>query len=227
MNLPVLVGLAAATLGVVSPAWAQGATTGLSEDRGRFEISKDGQKVGMEDFSLTRDGSGWVARGATEFHAPTGAGKVSGELHLNAAGAPLRYDWTSEAGKKVTSTTTFEGLKAKMSTNVGSSEPLRQDFLFNAPLVILDDNLYDHYAILARLYNWSARGPQNFAVLIPQEHMPGTITVEALAPTAEARGAAAELRVHTPDLEVLLSLDSSHRLLRISVPAAKAEIVRQ
>lgn len=196
----------------------------FAEDQGKFEISVDGKQVGTEEFSVAHDGAGWVARGTTEFHLASGTGRVTGELHLNAAGAPLRYEWNLDAGKKVTSKTIFDGNEAKMSTDMGQKTPLEQDFMFASPVVILDNNLYDQYGVLARLYNWSTRGPQNFAVLIPQEHQPGNITVESTGP---ASGNNQQLRVHTSDLDVFLTLDSSHRLMRINVPSSKAEIVRK
>jgi hypothetical protein len=199
----------------------------MEEDHGRLEITVNGSKVGTEEFSVTHDGAGWVIKGSTELHSATGSGKVSGELHLSAAGAPTRYDWTTESPKKVTSNTTFEGSEAKMSTPVGGQKPIKQDFYFAPPVVILDNNLYHQYEVIARLYNWTARGPQNFSVLIPQEHMPGSVTVEAAAPGAATGAAADQLHVHSSDLDILLFLDSTHRLMRISVPSANAEIVRK
>jgi hypothetical protein len=200
----------------------------LSEDKGKLTIMVDGQTVGSEDFSISRNGAQWVARGTTDFRGQTGANKVTGELHLNNAGAPLSYIWSSEGDKKATSTTTFEGMTAKISLDVGKGgAPYRQDFTFSSPVVVLDNNLYHQYEILARIYDWGAGGVQNFAVLIPQEQSPGTIT-------AESRGSATldgvryeQLAVHTPALELMLYLDSSHRLMRLSVPAAKAEVRRQ
>jgi hypothetical protein len=57
--------------------------------------------------------------------------------------------------------------------------------------------------------------------------MPGSVTVEAAAPGAATGAAADQLHVHSSDLDILLFLDSTHRLMRISVPSANAEIVRK
>jgi hypothetical protein len=203
-------------------------TNVLSEDRGKLAIVVDGQTVGTEDFSITRSGDQWVARGTTEFHGQGGANKVIGELHLNGAGAPLSYVWSTEGDKKASSTTTFDGLTAKISLDLGKGDPpYRQDFTFASPVVVLDNNLYDQYEILARIYDWSARGIQNFAVLIPQEQSPGMITAESRGPATLDGVRYEQLAVHTPALELMLYLDSAHRLMRLSVPAAKAEVRRQ
>lgn len=200
----------------------------LSEDKGKLSIVINGQMVGTEDFSISRNGDQWVARGTTEFHGQSGANKVNGDLHLNAAGAPLSYVWSSEGDKKATSTTTFDGMTAKISLDLGKGgAPYRQDFTFASPVVVLDNNLYHQYEILARIYNWNARGPQNFAVLIPQEQSPGMITAESHGTVTVDGVRYEELAVHTPALELTLYLDSAHRLMRLSVPAAKAEVLRQ
>ena len=200
----------------------------LSEDKGKFAINIAGQTVGTEDFSITRDGDQWVARGTTEFHGQNGSNKVIAELRLNAAGAPLRYVWSTEGDKKASSTTTFDGLTAKISLDLGKGgEPIRQDFTFTSPVVVLDNNLYHQYEILARVYNWTAGGAQNFAVLIPQEQSPGMITAESRGPATLDGVRYDQLAVHTPNLELMLYLDTAHRLIRLSVPASKAEVRRQ
>jgi hypothetical protein len=198
----------------------------MSEDKGKLVITVDGQPVGTEDFSITRAGDHWVAKGATEYHAARGNGRVTGELQLNNAGQPLRYVWSS-AGAKATSTTVFTGSTAEITLDMGNGTPVKQEFKFASPVVILDNNLYHQYEILSRVYNWAAGGPQNFAVLIPQEQSPGNITVESTGPSTLDGVRYEELVVHSPDLQVNVYLDPAHRLMRLAVPAVKAEIRRQ
>jgi hypothetical protein len=92
---------------------------------------------------------------------------------------------------------------------------------------VLDDNLYYQYVLLARVYDWNRRGTQNFSVLVPQELLPGSITVD-WAGAVNAEGKAYEgLKVTTNDLELMLYLDSNHRLMRLEVPASKAAVIRE
>src|ERR1700752_2202717 len=108
------------------------------------------------------------------------------------------------------------------------AHPFEQDLSFNSPLiVVLDDNLYYQYAALARIYDWSRRGPQTFSVLVPQELLPGTITVNGAGPLTSEGKSYEGLKVTTNDLEVLLYLDSNHRLMRLEVPSSKAAIIRE
>jgi len=218
--------VAAAALVLTQPA-RTAKTTGLSEDKGRFIISVDGKEVGNEDFSIARAGDHWVAQGTTDFHSEHVTGKVSGELQLNDACQPLRYVWSATGGSKASSTTVFNGSTAEVTLDLGNGKPVKQDFQFASPVVVLDNNLYHQYEVLAHVYNWVAGGPQNFAVLIPQEQSPGTITVESAGPATLDGAKYAQLVVHTPDLQVNVYLDASHRLMRLVVPSSKAEVRRQ
>jgi hypothetical protein len=211
------------------PLHSQKSTTSvLSDDKGKFTIIIGGQTVGTEDFSIVRDGDHWVARGTTEFRGQSGSNKVIGELRLNAAGAPLHYVWNTEGDKKASSTTDFDGLTARISLDLGKGgKPISQDFTFTSPIVVLDNNLYHQYEILAHVYNWTLGGSQNFSVLIPQQQTPGAISAESRGPATLDGVRYDQLAVHSSGLEITLDLDASHRLMRLSVPAANAEIRRQ
>jgi len=210
-----------------SPLYSQKNTSNsFSEDKGKLAIMIGGQSVGTEEFSISRDGDQWVARGTTEYHGQSGSNKVIGELRLNSAGAPLKYVWNTEGEKKASSTTVFNGLTAQISLELGG-KPVSQDFTFTSPVVVLDNNLYHQYEVLARVYNWAAGGPQNFAVLIPQQQTPGMLTAEMRGPAILDGARYEQLAVHTSNLDLMLYLDSAHRLMRLSVPAANAEIRRQ
>ncbi len=115
---------------------------------------------------------------------------------------------------------------ATIDLHVEGVKPYTQQFTFNSPqVVILDNNLYYQYAVLASLYDWNRKGTQTFAVLVPQELTPGSVTVES-AGTHDASGKKLEeLAVKSPDLEVDLFLDGQ-RLVRIVSPSTNAEILR-
>lgn len=217
-----------ALAGVASAAHPAGpAAAGLVEDKGKFVITVGGQPVGSEDFQISRDGGDWVAHGSTEIHSGSDVTRVNAELRMNSAGEPLHYTWASAGGKKVTSTTDFQGLNAKITLDLGDGNPIHQDYHFASPVVVLDNNLYHQYEILAHDYNWATGGPQSFSVLIPQEQSPGTITVESLGPVTLDGAKYNQLVVRTLDLQVNIYLDSSHKLMRLTVPASKAEVRRQ
>jgi len=216
----------------------------FAQDKGKFTIKLDGQTVGHEEFEIAPSGAGWRAEGTAEIKPPQGASsKISGTLTLQADGAPISYKWSSQAEKTNGAHILFANGNAKITlemqgaracTAAEIADPHRtqpcffeQDLSFDTPLIaVLDNNLYHQYAVLARLYDWSKRGAQTFPVLIPQDLTPGTITVESTG-SASADGKTYQgLKVNSSDLEILLLLDTNHRLMRLEVPAAKVSVIR-
>ncbi|MHB8607569.1 MAG: hypothetical protein ACYDCG_04605 [Candidatus Acidiferrales bacterium] len=200
----------------------------LAQDQGKLIIKLDGKTVGHEEFEITPSEGGWLAKGNAEIKPSQGAAsKVTGALTLQPDGAPISYTWTSHADKTNSANILFDNGIAKMTLQMQGAHPFDQTFTFGTPLIaVLDNNLYYQYGVLARVYDWSKRGPQTFPVFIPQELMPGTITAESTG-SATIDGKSYEgFRVNTTDLEINLYLDSNHRLMRLEVPSAKVSVVR-
>lgn len=214
----------------------------FAADKGKLTIELDGQTVGHEDFEITPSGPGWLAKGTAEIKASQSS-KVTGSLALQPNGDPVSYEWTSQTEKKNGAHILFTNGTANVTVEMEGARPctpdeikdpnrkqpcfFEQSLSFSSPLVVvLDNNLYHQYAVLARVYDWSKRGPQTFPVFIPQELMPGTITAEATGSTTLDGKSYLGFRVNTSDLEVDLYLDSSHRLMRLEVPSAKVSVLR-
>ncbi len=197
----------------------------FSNDKGRFRITLAGTEVGSEDFEIKPDGDAWVARGSTDLKVPNaGEMKVTGELHLAADGALQKYQWSSQSPKAANGSVSFVSGTAKCSLTVGTADPFLRDFQFGDPhVVVLDNNLYYQYAVLARVYDWAAAGKQDFHVVIPQDMTPGTVSVQSQA----TNGPLTELIVTTPDIEIHLFCDSNHRLMRLEVPSSKVVVERE
>lgn len=200
----------------------------FSQDKGKFTIQLDGKSVGHEEFELAQDGGGWTAHSTTDIAPPeAGSARVSGTLTMQPDGAPISYQWQSQADKTNGARILFANGVAKITLQMQGARPFEQDMSFGSPLIaVLDNNLYYQYAVLARIYDWTKGGAQTLPVLIPQELTPGSITVES-AGSVTANGKTYDgLRVATSDLEVMLYLDKNHRLERLEVPAAKVSVVR-
>lgn len=221
----------AASIGL-SCAIALGAGRGSSSpvfapDRGKFKIMVNGVQAGEETFDIGRDGDNWVAHGATEIKSPAGETRVTGKLELHSDGTPVRYQWSTQGANKATANITFNGPTAMIDLHVEGKRPYTQQFTFaSSNIAILDNNLYDQFGVLARLYDWQKKGEQTFPVLIPQELTPGSVTVDSLGEQDSGGKKMEELQVRTADLEVDLFLDGK-KLMRIVSPSANAEIDRE
>jgi hypothetical protein len=206
-----------------------GAPSVFSADKGKFRITINGQQVGSEDFEISQSGDDWIERSSMSARVPGGAEvKATGQLKLAADGAPIRYDWSAEAQKKATGAVEFVSGTAKCVADLGAASPLRKDFVFASPrIAVLDNNLYYQFGVLARVYDWKAGGKQTFPVLIPQDMVPGTISVESLGPQQAGNGKYEAVRVSSPDLEIMVYLDANHRMMRLEVPSANVTIERE
>jgi hypothetical protein len=201
----------------------------LVADKGKLKILLDGKSIGREEFEIAPSGAGWVAKGTTHLSLEgSPESTVTGTLTLQPDGVPISYDWISQSDKTNSAKVVFANGVAKMTLQLQGARPFEQALTFNSPhIVILDNNLYYQFAVLGRVYDWSRRGSQSFSVLIPQELTPGTITVDS-AGTVTAEGKSYEgLKVTTSDLEVILYLDTNHRLMRLEVPSSKAAVIRE
>jgi hypothetical protein len=201
----------------------------FSPDKGKFRVTIGGQQVGTENFELSPSGETWIERSSMTAHAPGGGEvKAAGQLTLASDGSPIHYEWSAEAQKKANGSVEFSSGTAKCSADFGAAALMRKDFTFASPHVaVLDNNLYYQYGVLARQYDWKAGGKQEFPVLIPQDMVPGTISVESLGEQQSGSGKYEALRASTPDLEIMLYLDRAHRLVRLEVPSSNAVIERE
>ncbi len=201
----------------------------FAPDKAKLKILLDGQPVGAEEFEIAASGDAWTAKGATELHVPEGgSARVTATLQLRGDGSPKSYEWTSQGEKKNGARIAFEGGVAKIQLEMEGAKPFQQELTFGTPMVaVLDNNLYHHYEVLARVYDWNKKGAQTFPVLIPQDLTPGSIVVEATGSQAVDGKSYEGLRVATSDLEVLLYLDSNRRLMRLEVPSSKVSVVRE
>jgi hypothetical protein len=214
---------------LAAPALVQksAAASIFEPDKGRLRILVNGQQVGKEDYEIAENGGKWIARGATDIQSAQSGTHVTGLLELRPDGTPLRYEWSTQGAKKASAAVTFDGSTATIELHMDNRQPFTQQFTFPSPrIAVLDNNLNYQYAVLAKLYDWSKKGPQTFPVLVPQELTPGTATVESLGKQDSGGKSLEELRVKTVDNEIDLYLDGT-RLVRIAVPSANAEIVRE
>jgi hypothetical protein len=201
----------------------------LVQDKGKFTIKLAGQTVGHEEFDISPAEGGWLAKGTSDIKPPQGApSKVTGSLTLQADGSPISYEWVAQSDKTNGAHILFANGVARITLEMQGARPFQQDLSFNNPLIlVLDNNLYYQYGVLARIYDWSKGGEQTFPVLIPQDLTPGTVRIVATG-SANADGKTYEgLKVSSSDLEIQLLLDNTHRLIRLEVPEAKVSVIRE
>src|SRR6266699_5287957 len=137
-------------------------------EHGRFNVIKDGKRIGTEEFSVMKQGAGYVIDGKTTIGDLT----ISSKMEMDDKLAPTSYEASSREG---TMRVRVASPISELQTVVGG-ETSSADFRFPDDGVILDNNFFHHYLIL--LYR-AQSGQTNFDVFVPQDMRVGTATVRS------------------------------------------------
>jgi hypothetical protein len=195
-------------------------------EEGSFRVFAGGKQLGTETFHIVRDGADWVAEGQVTLDSSEGKLQQATKLLLTANGGLRSYSWEQSSPKKASANVTYQDGKAVIEYTIeGRTE--RAEYSFATPQVaILDNNVFHHFIFLLRHYDFAKAGPQQIPIFIPQDVTPGTITLADQGAETVQGKKLRHLTATTPDLEIHLWLDAD-RLVRITVPSANVEVVRE
>jgi hypothetical protein len=179
----------------------------IKVEQGRFNITKDGRKIGTEDFAVTMKGTHYIIDGK----ATMGDLVMSSKMELDEKLLPVTYEVSNAQGKMRVN---VKSPTAELQTIV-KGETSSTDFRFPEGGVILDTNFFHHYLVL--MYRVQA-GQTKLGVFVPQEMSVGGAVVRNTGP-------------HTYDLEIgdvklQATTASDGSLTKLTVPAAKVVIER-
>jgi len=176
-------------------------------EHGRFIITKDGKRVGVEEFSIARRGPGYLVEGKTMI----GDVAKSSRMELDARLVATSYEASSQAGT----------IRVKIASPVSelqsivNGETSSADFRFPEGGAILDNDFFHHYLIL--LYRVQ-EGQQSFSVFVPQDLRVGMAAIKSIGPHTY------DLQVGEVRLEATTDADGS--LIRLTVPSANVVVQR-
>jgi len=176
-------------------------------EHGRFTITKDGKRVGIEEFSIARRGTGYLVEGKTTI----GEVVKSSRMELDAKLVATSYEASSAAGMiRVKIISPISELQSVVNGETSSA-----DFRFPEGGAILDNDFFHHYLIL--LYRVLER-QQSFSVFVPQDLRVGTATIRSIGPHLY------DLQVGEVRLEATTDVDGS--LIKLTVPSANVVVQR-
>ena len=176
-------------------------------EQGKFNITKDGKRIGTEEFAVTMNGTHYVIDGK----ATIGPVTITSRLEVNEKLIPVSYEVSNVEGKiKVTVATPISELQTIVGKETSSA-----DFRFPDGGVILDNNLFHHYLIL--LYR-AHGGQTSLPVFVPQDMSIGSATVRTTGPRT--------YDLEIGDVKMQATTDADGRMLKLTVPAANVVIER-
>ena len=224
-------------------------------EHGQFKILVSGKKIGYENFSITGQTTTYTSSSFTELTINQENTKTSEELDQEIKrSAPLNSDTsvTYLINTELQFNENFEPTSYKVTQDVGPNQrrarvkflPDRSDITYfsndnqidkrrielKKDVMILDDNIFHHYLILAKRYNLSEGGVQQFVGFIPQQFLARGISIsDQGTETIEIDNQSHDLQhllVHRGELKVDLWLDINYKLKKLSISKSDIEVIR-
>ena len=179
----------------------------IKVEQGRFNITKDGLKIGTDEYAITMQGTHYIINGKVTI----GDVIISSRMELDEKLIPVLYEVSSPEGKIRVD---IEPGISELHTAV-AGETSTVEFRFPEGGVILDNNLFHHYLVL--LYR-AKTGPKDFGVFVPQDTRVGLAVVRSTGPRT--------YDLEVGDVKLQATTDADGRLLKLTVPAAKVVVER-
>jgi hypothetical protein len=212
-------------------------------DQGSFGIFQNGQRVATENFVIRQYPGSSVT--SSEFRSETSMaiGKVeqSSELTLLPDGGVSRYEWKELAPAH--SSVIVEPIDQFLTMHITvDGKTTDKSFFLTQDTFVLDDYFFSTREVLLWRYLATACKPrpggdgcdltkERFAVLIPRRRTSAEVFIEFKGyDDTPLNGQPQRLRhflMQTDGADWHLWLDSNYKLLRISIPDTKTEILRQ
>ena len=181
----------------------------LEVETARFNIVKDGMKIGIEEFSISKLEAGYVVRGRTRIETGGRTDEIQSRLELDQELKATLCEFKSAD--------TVIRLTVESSVSELQYGNRTTDVRFPQDVGIIDTNFFHHYLILLQRIGKDP-GPTETMVFVPQQMRLGTITV---------RGAGdGTYELDTENLRLVVLTDEKGRLVRISVPDQRVAVER-
>lgn len=218
--------------------------SGQTVDAGSFGVFVNGQRVATENFKVQQSTAGnTVTSELREDGAPDKAFQDS-EMQITAAGELIRYNWheLSPGKTQLELVPNDQFLTERVTVNPGQ-KPAEQPFLLPSSTVVLDNNFFIHRELLAWRYLGQncktdkgamqcPAGPISFGTIIPQDRISLRVTLEPVGKEKiQIRGSERELprfdlKFEGGDWSIWLDDQDHYKLVKISIPSEKTEVVR-
>jgi hypothetical protein len=220
--------------------------TGEIVDSGSFGVFVGGKRVATEKFQIEKREDGSVS--SSELTVDDGNQKFSqtSQLELTPDGNLQHYSWKEQSPGKGETTvepkdTSKDAYLVETITPNPPDKATEVPFFTPRSTAILDDNFFTHRELLLWRYlgagcqlglgQTTCRPPKmTFGVIIPRQGAFLTVSLEYLGREKVTVGGAerelSRFNLTGEDMNWALWLDDQHKLVRILIPSATTEVVR-
>jgi hypothetical protein len=214
---------------------APGASPPDLDDRGTFEIFTGGKSIGTETFEIRLRGEQIEAQGNVHLQMEQNGKRIevrtSSSLLLDPHLDPLSYTWNQKGTQSSQLSIDFRTQPAHVRYKTVSGQDDRRDFHLDKDVVVLDDNALHQYQLAAARYDAAKGGTQTFRAFIPQEALPGAITLNSLgSEPVLVEGKKLTLRhflLTTELAQINLWVDDRGHLQMVSAPDSQFQAMRK
>ncbi|MEW5978521.1 MAG: hypothetical protein AB1898_22220 [Acidobacteriota bacterium] len=205
-------------------------------EEGTFKILFAGEEVGEERFRIQSEGQRLKADAEISLTMERENGRVTFRLlpvlEFTPVFEPLNYEITQEAGDNRSRARVQFGVEGHSSVTyeIGKERDQREIELKN-DVAVLDDNVFHHYILLTRRFDFVKGGAQEFSAFVPQQFLSGAVKVVDQGfeevKVGESSLSLQHLSVDTGELQIDLWLTDQGKLERIAVPKSNVEVIRR
>lgn len=228
---------------LAAPAGKEKESDGKKVDSGSFGVFMNGRRVGTETFSVTQNASGSIIHSEFKADGDSGQAVQDSELQLTSGGEIRRYEWKEESPGKARSVVipNDQFLTQKYSAGPQDKEQ-EQPYLLPVSTNILDDYFFVHREVLAWKYLGSTcksekgqvqcpiKQRAQFGTMNPHQHSSAPASMEFLGREKMMVGKVekemSKLELKSETGSWLIWFDDEFKVLRISIPAEKTEVIR-
>jgi hypothetical protein len=239
LGLLILLGLTVPLFARPHGKVAQEDNGGKVVDSGSFGIFQRGQRVATETFQIRKSSTGSVTTSEIRTEGATGDVSQSSELQLNSQGDLVKYLWKENKPEKSESDLVpGDQVIVQHVSAEGKDKPQEIPYVLPPSTFVLDDYFFVQREVLAWKYMATEcvklenckMTPATFGVIIPRQHTSGSITIEFKGrEKTDVHGAQQDLAhfvMHVDDVDWSLYLDDQQKLVKVDVPAADTQAVR-
>ncbi len=209
-------------------------SSGKILDQGVFLLSLSGRTVGTEKFEVRSFADKVEARAQIQLHLEQN-GKTYDvqdfpDLALDSQLNPLTYSWMQKGTPAYHLSIDFRSSPARIVGKPEHGPEDQREVALTQDVIVLDDNVIHHFQFVVDRYARTSGGKQTFKAFVPQEALPGELTVEdAGKDSASSEDGKANLRhlVITTDLaRIDVWIDNQDHLQRVAIPDKQFEALR-
>lgn len=204
---------------ILAGSFATAADAQTVVDEGSFTISRDGQTIGREQFSIRSSAGGGAGTSFTAYGTTTYSDRrLDPRLVTDAAGAPIRYEVETRIGPERQELLSGQVQRGRFSARTQTPRGMSaREYIVADGALILDDDIFHQYFFVARAGRTGA-----LPVVVPRRNVQVTMQVEERgAERLTIGGRAIEARrlsVSEPNGETRdVWVDSEGRVLRVVI----------